>query len=160
MHPSAESFASRVRERYGFDPHVVEFDNGTETAATAAAAIGCDVSRIANSIVVVVGDVVVVAVVAGDARVSMDALARLYDVDTDAVDVAAPETVKETLGWSVGGVPPLAHDTEVPIVVDPSLLAHETVWAGAGTSSAMIELDPEELVAHADATVADVQTGG
>ena len=160
MHPSAESFASRVREQYGFEPHVVEFDAGTETAAAAAAAIGCQVARIANSIVVVAADTVVVAVVPGDARVSLEAVARRYDVDADAVRVASPRTVKETLGWSVGGVPPLAHDTEVPTVVDPSLLAHETVWAGAGTSSAMVELDPEELVAHAGATVADVSTDG
>ena len=160
MHPSAESFASRVREQYGFDPHVVEFDAGTETAVDAAAAIGCEVSRIANSIVVVAADAVVVAVVPGDAQVSLEAVARRYDADPDAVRIASPRTVKETLGWSVGGVPPLAHDTAVPTVVDPSLLEHETVWAGAGTSSAMVELDPEELVAHADATVADVSTDG
>ena len=158
MHPSAESFASRVREQYGFEPRVVEFDEGTETAAAAADAIGCEVSRVANSIVVVAGEDVVVAVIPGDSRVSPEAVARLRGVDGDAVRVASPETVKETLGWSVGGVPPLAHDTEVPVVVSPDLLTHETVWAGAGAPSAMVELDPDELVAHTDAAVADVST--
>lgn len=156
MHPSAESFASRVRDQYGFDPDIVEFEAETKTAADAAAAIGCDVSRIANSIVAVVEDTVVLAIVPGGSRVSLAALARRYDVAVDAVHVAAPETVKETLGWSVGGVPPLAHDTEVPTVVDPSVLAYETVWAGAGTPSAMVELDPDDLVAHTDAAIANV----
>lgn len=158
MHPSVESFVLRVRDRYGFDPHVVEFNEGTKTAADAAAAVDCELSRIANSIVVVVENEVVVAIVGGDARVSTEALARLYDAEADAVDVAAPQTVKETLGWSVGGVPPLAHDTEVPTIVDSGLLEHKTVWAGAGTPSAMVELDPKELVSHADATVGHVRT--
>lgn len=160
MHPSAESFAARVRDRYGFDPHVVEFDEGTETAAAAAAAIGCDVSRVANSIAVVADETVVVAVVGGDARVDLEAIADLRGADPDAVGVASPDRVKETLGWGVGGVPPLAHDATVPVVVDPALLDHETVWAGAGAPSAMVELDPDELVAHAEATVAVVSTDG
>jgi len=53
-------------------------------------------------------------------------------------------------------VPPICHETDVPVVVDESLVDHETVWAAAGTPEAVWPVDPETLVALSGGTVADV----
>ncbi|MFB6191727.1 MAG: YbaK/EbsC family protein [Haloarculaceae archaeon] len=156
MHPRAEEFAAEARERYGFEPDVREFPEGTETAADAAAAIGCDVARIASSIAVRVGDELVVVVTSGTNRVDLDAVAQLRGREPGSAAMADPGAVRETLGWSIGGVPPFCHETPVPTYLDGTLLAFDTVWAAAGTPRATFPIAPDRLRELADATPADV----
>ena len=125
MHPRAEEFAAETRERYGFDPEVREFPEGTETAADAAAAIGCAVAHIASSIAVRVDDELVVVITSGANRVDLDAVAALRGRDPGAASMADPDAVRGTLGWSIGGVPPFCHETEVPTYLDETLLSFE-----------------------------------
>jgi Cys-tRNA(Pro) deacylase len=146
-------FRRRAKEEYGFDAEIQEFSDGTETAADAAAAIGCDVAQIASSIALVADELVVV-VTSGANRVDTRALATLRGVHT--ARMADPEEISETLGYSIGGVPPFCHDTTVPVYVDETLTQFDTVWAAAGASDAVFPIDPSRLVELADATVADI----
>ncbi|MDH5020546.1 YbaK/EbsC family protein [Halobacterium rubrum] len=144
MHERAAEFARRASEEYGVDVDVHEFDEGTKTAQDAADAIGCDVAQIASSIVVVVdGDDPVVVVTSGANRVDLDAVA----VYRDGVDarMAEADEVTEATGWSIGGVPPFCHTTDVPVLMDETLLDHDEVWAAAGTPTAVWPIDPERL---------------
>lgn len=144
MHERAAEFVRRASEEYGVDVDVHEFDEGTKTAQDAADAIGCDVAQIASSIVVVVdGDDPVVVVTSGANRVDLDAVA----VYRDGVDarMAEADEVKEATGWSIGGVPPFCHATDVPVLLDETLLDHDEVWAAAGTPTAVWPIDPERL---------------
>ncbi|MUW13437.1 YbaK/EbsC family protein, partial [Halorubrum sp. CBA1125] len=50
MHERAAEFAERVCDRHGVDVEVLEFDAGTETAAAAADAVGCETAAIASTI--------------------------------------------------------------------------------------------------------------
>ena len=154
MHPRAEAFVERAAS-IGMDVTVREFPEGTKTAADAAAAIGCDVAQIASSIAMV-ADGAVVVVTSGANRVDPGKLASLRGVDPGAVRTADPEEVTSTLGWAIGGVPPFCHDETVPVYLDESLLAFDTVWAAAGTPEAVFPVDPERVVELADATPADV----
>jgi prolyl-tRNA editing enzyme YbaK/EbsC (Cys-tRNA(Pro) deacylase) len=43
------------------------------------------------------------------------------------------------------------------VLADRSLLAHDEVWAAAGTPHTVFPMAPEELIAHAGATVVDVR---
>jgi len=149
MHPRVSEFSEAAHDRYGIeiDPH--EFDEGTKTAQDAADAIGCDVAQIASSLVFMVDDEPVVVVTSGANRVSEDSLAEL--LDADAVRMAEPEEVREATGWSIGGVPPFCHDTELRVLIDETLLAHDEVWAAAGTPQGVFPIDPERIVAIADA---------
>ncbi len=157
MHPTAERFAESAAERYGIDVEVHEFEDGTKTAADAAAAIGCDVAQIASSLVFVADDDPVVVVTSGANRASEARIAEAVGATgADAVDMAGPDDVKSATGWSIGGVPPICHETDVPVLLDRTLLEHETVWAAAGTPEAVWPIDPEDLVELADAQVADV----
>ena len=156
MHQRAAEFADRTREAYAFDPDVFEFPEGTKTAADAAAAIDCEVSQIASSLAFEVDGDLIVCVTSGANRVSEAALADRFDVDPSAVEMADPDRVRERLGWSIGGVPPFCHDESVPVLLDETLLEHETVWAAAGTPSAVFPIEPEELRQIADAELATV----
>ena len=151
MHPRAVEFAEQVRSEYGFDPDVREFPEGTKTAGDAADAVGCDVAQIASSLAFTVDGTLVVSVTSGANRVSEAALGSHFDVPAGAVEMADADRIKETLGWSIGGVPPFAHATDVPVVMDETLLDHETVWAAAGTPTAVFPIDPDVLREYADA---------
>jgi prolyl-tRNA editing enzyme YbaK/EbsC (Cys-tRNA(Pro) deacylase) len=156
MHPRAAEFAERAAERYGIDVDVLEFDEGTKTAADAAAAVGCDVAQIASSLAFVAGDDLVVVVTSGANRVSEARLADHLGCAPDAVGMADPDRIADALGWTIGGVPPLCHATDVPVLFDETLLDHETVWAAAGTPRAVFAVNPAELRDLADATAVDV----
>lgn len=156
MHPRAAEFAEQAREEYDFEVDVHEFPEGTKTAADAAAAIGCDVAEIASSIVFEVDGDPVVVVTSGANRVSEEKLADAMDVSDSVVSIADAATIKAELGWSIGGVPPFCHASDVPVLLDETLLDYETVWAAAGTPEAVFPIDSETLRELAAARPADV----
>lgn len=155
MHPTAESFHQCAQAEYGLDPSIHEFEEGTKTAADAADAIGCDVAQIASSIVMVADGDVIVVVTSGANRVDEGIIASQFGAGD--VGMADPAETKAATGWSIGGVPPICHDTTVPVLFDETLLEHEEVWAAAGTPEAVWPVEPERLVDLADATVVSVE---
>lgn len=156
MHPSAERFRNRASDHHGFEVDVHEFPEGTKTAADAADAIGCDVAQIASGIVLSADGNLIVVVTSGANRVSETKVAGLVEVDPGAVSMGDADDIKATLGWSIGGVPPFCHETDVPVFLDETLLNFEEVWAAAGTPQAVFPIDPETLRDLADAAVADI----
>jgi len=155
MHPRAEEFAAEANRRYGFDVEVQEFEEGTKTAADAAAAIPCDVAQIASGLVFVADGDPVMVITSGANRVDE---ARLADaVGAGEVSMADPDTVREATGYSIGGVPPFCHEGDLPVFIDETLLAFDTVWAAAATPDAVFPVDPERLVELADATPISVE---
>jgi prolyl-tRNA editing enzyme YbaK/EbsC (Cys-tRNA(Pro) deacylase) len=154
MHPRAEEFADRARKRYGFDPDVREFPEGTKTAADAAEAIGCEVAQIASSIVFVADGDPAVVVTSGANRVSEAKLAALLGADD--VRTADPEEVSSATGWSIGGVPPFPHDRDLPVYLDRTLTEFDRVWAAAGTPEAVFPVAPGRIRELAGADAVDV----
>jgi prolyl-tRNA editing enzyme YbaK/EbsC (Cys-tRNA(Pro) deacylase) len=154
MHERAAEFTERASEEHGVDVDVHEFDEGTKTAEDAADAVGCEVAQIASSIVVVVDDEPVVVVTSGANRVDLENVA-VY-VDGSDARMAEADEVKEATGWSIGGVPPFCHATDVPVLLDETLLDHDEVWAAAGTPTAVWPIDPGRLRDVANAEPADV----
>lgn len=153
MHERAAAFERQAKQQFGIEVDVHEFPEGTKTAADAAAVVGCDLAQIASALVFV-ADTPVVVVTSGANRVDTGKLATLRGVD-DA-RMANPDEVAETLGWSIGGVPPFCHDTEVPVYLDETLTDHETVWAAAGTPEAVFPIHPDDIVEHADAETIEI----
>lgn len=156
MHPRAAEFRDRAREAYGIEIEVEEFPEGTKTAEDAAAAIGCDVAQIASSLVFVADGDPLVVVTSGANRVSESKLAGILGVPTDAVRTADPDEVGDATGWSIGGVPPFCHETNVPVYLDDTLTEFETVWAAAGTPQAVFPIHPDRIRRVAEAEVVDV----
>jgi prolyl-tRNA editing enzyme YbaK/EbsC (Cys-tRNA(Pro) deacylase) len=155
LHPRAADFRDEAERRYGLDVDVHEFDaEETKTAALAAERVGCEVAQIASSLVFDADGGLVVAITSGANRVSEARLAAHAGVD--GVSMAAPERIREEVGWSIGGVPPLCHEADLPTVFDPTLLEYTTVWGACGTPASMFPVDPDVLRDLADAAVVDV----
>jgi prolyl-tRNA editing enzyme YbaK/EbsC (Cys-tRNA(Pro) deacylase) len=121
-----------------------EFPAGTRTAVDAAAAVGCDVGAICKSLVFRVGDEPLLVIASGANRVDEE---RFDAVKADAA------FVREQTGFAIGGVPPYGHPRPLRTIVDEDLLGYETVWAAAGTPTAVFPIAPDELVRRTGATV-------
>ena len=156
MHERVLTFVECARAEYDIDPEVVEFPDGTKTAADAAAAIGCETAQIASSLVFEADGRLVISVTSGANRVSEAVLADHFGVPTDAVSMADPDRVREEVGWTIGGVPPICHETAVPVVFDETLLEHDEVWTAAGTPTAVFPIESEQLAELTDAAVISV----
>jgi prolyl-tRNA editing enzyme YbaK/EbsC (Cys-tRNA(Pro) deacylase) len=156
MHDRAVEFRDRAAAEFGVAVDVHEFREGTKTAADAAEAIGCDVAQIASAIAIQAGEDLVVVVTSGANRVSMAKVAAERGVVEADVDMADADDVKETLGWSIGGVPPFCHDSDVAVYLDETLLSHDRVWAAAGTPSCVFPVAPEQIRELAGAKPLDV----
>jgi prolyl-tRNA editing enzyme YbaK/EbsC (Cys-tRNA(Pro) deacylase) len=153
MHPRASEFRERAQQKLDLEVDVHEFPEGTKTAADAAEAVGCDVAQIASSIAMVADELVIV-VTSGANRVGEERLAELHGADQ--VRMAEADEIKTTLGWSIGGVPPFLHDTDVPVYLDETLTEFDTVWAAAGTPEAVFPVSPTRIRSLSAATVARV----
>ena len=139
----------------GLDVEVRAFPRGTRTAADAAAAIGCDVAQIVKSLVFVVDDEPVVALVGGADRLDERKLALA--AGGDEVRRADAEEVRGATGYVIGGVPPFGHAQDLRCFVDDALLAHDVVWAAAGTPTHVFASRPDALVSAAGAQVASLR---
>jgi prolyl-tRNA editing enzyme YbaK/EbsC (Cys-tRNA(Pro) deacylase) len=133
---------------------VKEFPQGTRTAADAARAVGCEVGQIVKSLVFVAAGLPVVALVSGANRVDER---RLGEVAGEPVVKADAETARNATGYSIGGVPPFGHLTEVPVFMDRDLLGYEMVWAAAGRPDSVFEIAPGRLRELSGATVVDLK---
>jgi prolyl-tRNA editing enzyme YbaK/EbsC (Cys-tRNA(Pro) deacylase) len=129
----------------GLEPDVVRFPEGTRTAADAAAAVGCGIAQIVKSLVFVADDGrPVVALTSGANRADTAALAVLLGVAE--VRRATPEEARAATGFAIGGTPPFGYPVPVEQLIDRDLLAHERVWAAAGTPDAVWPVDPRRLL--------------
>src|SRR5207244_2924128 len=73
---------------------------------------------------------------------------------------ADAETVKRATGYTIGGVPPLALETALPIWADEDLLRHDLIYAAAGVPECVFPLTPDELLRATGGRVADVSRAG
>jgi prolyl-tRNA editing enzyme YbaK/EbsC (Cys-tRNA(Pro) deacylase) len=155
LSPTARQVQTAL-EKQGFSAQVQELPESTRTAAQAALAAGCEVGQIVKSLVFrgrATGRPVLVET-SGANRVSELKLAGLVGEPTEMAD---PAFVREHTGFSIGGVPPLAHRHPILTLVDEDLLLYRTIWAAAGTPNAIFELTPSDLIRMTHGIVASVK---
>ena len=145
----------------GVDVHAREFAQSTRTAADAAEAIGVELGQIVKSLVFGVGGngeelggEIVVALVCGDNLLDERKLAAAAGgVEAWREDA---DTVRETTGYPVGGVPPFGHREPLRVFVDEDLLDYDEVWAAAGTPHVNFPISPTALLRATGGTVCDL----
>jgi prolyl-tRNA editing enzyme YbaK/EbsC (Cys-tRNA(Pro) deacylase) len=147
MHPTAARLADRLAAR-GLEIEVRTLSDSARTAPLAAAALGVEVGQIVKSLVFLRGQEPTLVLCAGDRRVDTGRL---------GLSPAPADRVRAITGFSIGGIPPVGHDTELPTTIDTSLRRFEVVWAAAGTPHDVFGIETERLVAAIPAaTLADV----
>ncbi len=139
--PVTTPYAERLRG-LGLEVEIREFPEGTHTAQDAADALGCPVAAIVKSLVFVLDGEPLLVLTSGANRVDVELLGSVLGGTLGKADA---KLVKEATGFSIGGVPPLAHATPLRTIVDEDLLALDVAWAAAGTASTVFAIDPRRL---------------
>ncbi len=155
MKAAAHPSALKVQAALGAGFTVLEFEESTHTAQDAASAIGCDVAQIAKSILFRAAQSgrAVLVVASGCIREDEKKVKALLG---EKIERASPEFVKETTGFEIGGVPPLAHTQPCIDLIDQDLANYPTVWAAGGTSNSVFAVGWRDLVALTGGLVAEV----
>lgn len=153
-HPAVTSFRHELARRGGAG-EVVVLPDSVHTAALAAAALGCEIGAIANSLLFDADGEPVLVLTSGAHRVDTELTAQRVGVRQ--LRRAAPEFVRDHTGQVIGGVSPIGHPAPVPTWIDPWLRRHPVVWAAAGHPAAVFSSTFEELVRLTDATEVEVE---
>ena len=139
--------AKRLQDYFtdkGFPFEVNELSGSTRTAQEAAQRVGCDVGQIAKSLVFKEkkSGRLILVIASGAKRVDVKKIERTTGWKLGMADGAS---VKERVGFAIGGVPPAGHNEPLETLLDPDLRKYEEIWAAAGTTSALFRLRPDDL---------------
>ena len=148
--------ARRVAEALaaaGVQTTVIECAQSTRTAEQAAAAVGTTVGRIVKSLVFMVGQEPLLALVSGANRLDTERLAAHLG---RPVRRASTDEVREATGFGIGGVPPVGHARPLAVVIDRDLVAYDVVYAAAGTPHAVFPITPADLQRVTGGVVVDL----
>ncbi|MBN9606784.1 MAG: YbaK/EbsC family protein [Actinomycetales bacterium] len=143
-HPAAVQRVIAELDGLGAGHEVVILEDSARTAVLAAAALGCEVGAIANSLVFVADGEPLLVMTSGAHRVDTVALAAR--LGKAAIERATPDTVKAATGQAIGGVAPLGHPARLETVVDETLADFDPIWAAAGAPHAVFRTSFAELV--------------
>ena len=134
----------KALENLGLACQVIEMAKTTRSAKDAARAVGCRVEQIVKSLVFrgKKSRKAFLIVASGVNRVNEEKFAELVG---EPVEMPDADFVREKTGFTIGGVPPIAHTNPLETFIDEDLFSHAEIWAAAGTPRAVFKLTPADL---------------
>ncbi|HHU60522.1 MAG: YbaK/EbsC family protein [Bacillota bacterium] len=152
---SAEK-VQRALEEKGLELEVVEFAESTRTVKDAASAIGCKVEQIAKSLIFKgeKSQKPILVIASGPNRVNEKAMHKVIGEKLDRADA---NWVSEITGFSIGGIPPFAHNVAIDTYIDEDLFLNSEIWAAAGTPNSVFKLSPKNLLTLTEGKVVSVK---
>lgn len=126
------------------DYQLRSFEAPAHRARQAADLLGCALGAVVKSLVFQSSenDKMVLVLVSGENRADINKLSQLLGYD---VRPANPQEVETLTGYGVGSVPPLGLQGDFPVIIDADLMAHDFVWAAAGSANFLFSINPQDL---------------
>jgi Cys-tRNA(Pro)/Cys-tRNA(Cys) deacylase len=128
----------------------------TEVGADlAAAAVGRPLEACCKTLIVkAAGPCFYVAIVPGDQRFDTRKMAAAVGVKS--ADLADPAEAEKITGYHVGGISPFALRRKLPVVIEESLLALDTILVNGGQRGVLLEMETQTVVRLLSAQPADL----
>ncbi|MCX2732171.1 Cys-tRNA(Pro) deacylase [Saccharopolyspora sp. NFXS83] len=144
-----------TRQRITHQVHAYEHDPRAESYGLEAAdALGRPPERVFKTLVADVDGALAVGVVPVTGQLDLKSLAAACGgKKAKMADMGAAE---RATGYVAGGISPLGQKKRLPVVLDASAEAFDTIFCSAGRRGLEIELAPADLVRLLDAHVADI----
>jgi Cys-tRNA(Pro) deacylase len=138
----------------GVEGRVEEFGGGTPTAVEAAEAAGCELPQIVKSLLFTCDGHPVLVLVPGNRRADSAKIATA--TGSKKAKIADAVEVERATGYVPGGVAPFPLRDVSEVLIERTLLVHDVVWFGAGSTSHMACVAPTDLARLTDARTVDV----
>lgn len=135
----------RVREylkNFNMDSRIIELGESSSTVCEAAHALGTTESQIAKTLSFYVGEIPILVVVRGDAKIDNSKFKHTFGCKCHMIPA---DEVEEAIGHAPGGVCPFGVNKNVNVYLDESLKEFATVFPAAGSSNSAIEMTIDEL---------------
>lgn len=141
----------------GLDLEVIELPSSTRTASDAAASIGCEIAQIVKSLLFrsEKTNQPILILASGSNRVNEKKIENLIN---EKIMKADADFTRETTGFAIGGVPPIAHKNKIDLIlIDEDLMKFEKIWAAAGTPNAVFSLSAPDLKKLTNGTIIEIK---
>jgi len=152
--PSRSRIVQEHLAAAGVETAVIVLPDSARTAPEAAAAVGCPLGAIANSLVLVADGEPILAMTSGAHRVDFGVIAA--SIGAASVAMAPAPLVREVTGQAIGGVAPVGHPRRLRTYLDEDLRGHERIWAAGGTPHTVMPLTFAQLEALTGGSVVRV----
>lgn len=143
----------QVLHEHNLTLDVIELDASTRTAQEAANAVGCEIGQICKSLIFRSSETPILFLVSGRNQLNVAQVSAQIGIPLEKADASF---TKEKTGFSIGGVPPVAHINPLTTYIDRTLLSYQHIWAAAGTPHSVFKLDSSQLLPLTGGKVIDV----
>ena len=137
----------RVKEfikKFDSKLEIIVLNTTARTAKDAANSLKCEVGAIVKSLLFRAEENFLICLIAGDRKCSLNKLKKI--LEKKDVSMANADEVKRTTGFSIGGVAPVAHVTNLEILIDKSLGRFKDICAAAGHPNCVFKITYSELI--------------
>jgi len=141
--PERSRIVRQHLEAAGVESRIQVLPDSARTAAEAAAAIGCEVSAIANSLVFLADGEPILVMTSGGHRADLAVVAE--SIGAENVEMAPASVVRAATGQAIGGVAPIGHPAPLRTYIDETLRDLGEIWAAAGHPHTVMPLTPDSL---------------
>jgi len=155
-HKHPVTMGTRLLDELGvsYERHLFPYDKKTG-ARGAARELGVAKEVVIKSLVFETSDGDPFMVLMDSAHeVSTKAMARRLDVKS--VQPCGPGRAQSLTGYLIGGISPFGARRPLPVYIEGSLLAHDTVYINVGHRGFLVSLPPGEIRRVVDAEPVDV----
>ena len=144
----------KLLKKFDESQKVIVLDTSARTAMEAASSLGCEVGAIVKSLLFKTEDIYTLCLVSGDKKASLNKIKkRLNKKD---VSMASADEVKNTTGFTIGGVSPIGHSIKIDILIDNSLDRFEILFAAAGHPNCVFKITFNDLKKISNGLVGDI----
>ena len=123
---------------YDYDP------NAERVSLQAAEAVGADPACVLKTLMALVDNKPVCAIIPSDHELSMKKLAAAFG--GKRAKMMQPSDAERITGYKVGGISPFGQLRTSPTAIEVQALAHEQIYINGGQRGLLVRLDPNEAV--------------
>ena len=127
---------------YGLADRIIVTEHSSATVTAAADAIGCEPAMIAKTLSFLQGEVPVLILADGMARIDNHKYKQAFSCKAKMIPA---EQVESLIGHDIGGVCPFGINEGVKVYLDESLRRHEIVYPAVGSDHSGVMLTIPEL---------------
>ena len=145
---------AKIIKEFDQNLSVSVLETSARTALEAASSLGCEVGAIVKSLLFKTDNKFTLFLVAGDKKASLNKIKKSLNIK-DA-SMASADEVKNTTGFTIGGVSPIGHLNKINVYIDNSLKRFDNLYAAAGHPNCVFKIDFEKLQKITNGLINDI----
>ena len=133
----------KLLKKFDLKQKVIILDTSARTAKEAASSLGCEVGAIVKSLLFKTDKSFTLCLIAGDKKASLRKIKKILNIND--VSMASADDVKTITGYSIGGVSPIGHLSNIKIMIDNSFERFNFLFAAAGHPNCVFKMNFRDL---------------